>query len=377
MLDPISDLHAVAMLHYDERFSIVDANRSAQHLLGRTRDELIALSGLDLVHPDDRASAASGLATHLGDPRRGWPAIVRILPTHGGPIHVTIHFAVLPSPIGEAKYVAQLVPATFLVAMDSLIDELIADVNVELLLERVLTAAEAHGLVRASVHCTESFSGAGVFSFVQDRGVGASIDLLSSSLAQKTRTLTTANQPVFVSLPKLALPETIAHMDMTFRGCALFPLRIRAGVVGALAVWTEQTEGLGVFAHAVMNRIATITGHAIERNLEINAENPIREIGPMRINLVERTVELSGKVVRLTPIESAIMGLLSDLPGRPVTRERIAQHLFGSTHIGDGRSSDVHIRNIRAKLGDDSFNPQLIVTVRGVGYAIRRPLPKK
>lgn len=373
MLDPISDSLAVATLHYNESFSVVDANASAQRLLGRTRNELISLSGLDLVHPDDRAGAASGLATHLSDPRRAWPAIVRILTATGESFHATIHFAVLASPVGDVKYVAQLVPAAFLVSMDSLIDALVVDVHVEMLLERVLTAAEAHGLVRASLHCTEGFSGVGDFSVVHHRGFGASVDIFTPILAKKLRTQINASEPSFVSLPNLALPETIIHQDRAIRGCALFPLSIRAGVVGALAIWTEQTEGLGVFAHSIMQRIATVTGLAIERNLQINAENPVREIGSLRINLVDRSVELCGKIVKLTPIESSIMGLLSDVPGRPVTREQIALHLFGSTHLGDGRSSDVHIRNIRAKLGDDSFNPQWIVTVRGVGYIIRRP----
>jgi DNA-binding response OmpR family regulator len=54
--------------------------------------------------------------------------------------------------------------------------------------------------------------------------------------------------------------------------------------------------------------------------------------------------------------------------GLVLTRDRLLQHVWGYDYAGDTRTVDVHMRWLREKLEDDPASPQLLLTVRGVGY---------
>ena len=79
----------------------------------------------------------------------------------------------------------------------------------------------------------------------------------------------------------------------------------------------------------------------------------------------------SGAEVPLTSIEFDLLSTLAENDGRPVSRD----DLFGAapghnSRSGYDRSVDVHIGNLRKKIEQDPANPQLIKTVRGVGYML-------
>ncbi|MBI3947919.1 MAG: response regulator transcription factor [Armatimonadetes bacterium] len=76
---------------------------------------------------------------------------------------------------------------------------------------------------------------------------------------------------------------------------------------------------------------------------------------------------LNGQPVRLTPMEFQILLLMARSPGRAFNREEIIEHASGMEFI-DARTVDVHIRHLRAKLGEDPSNPRYLHTVWGVGY---------
>jgi two-component system alkaline phosphatase synthesis response regulator PhoP len=57
--------------------------------------------------------------------------------------------------------------------------------------------------------------------------------------------------------------------------------------------------------------------------------------------------------------------------GRVLTRDRLLQHVWGYEYAGDTRTVDVHMRWLREKLENDPANPQLLQTVRGVGYRFK------
>ena len=59
---------------------------------------------------------------------------------------------------------------------------------------------------------------------------------------------------------------------------------------------------------------------------------------------------------------------LASAPGRVFSRAQLLEDVWGYDFYGDERVVDVHIRGMRAALGDDATNPQIIATVRGVGY---------
>jgi DNA-binding response OmpR family regulator len=86
------------------------------------------------------------------------------------------------------------------------------------------------------------------------------------------------------------------------------------------------------------------------------------------VDVARRTVEVDGDPVRLTYVEFEILHTLAANPGRVYTRQMLLEALWGGSDYREPRTIDVHVRHLREKLERNSQEPQLILTVRGVGY---------
>lgn len=93
-------------------------------------------------------------------------------------------------------------------------------------------------------------------------------------------------------------------------------------------------------------------------------------IGGLIINPDQRTVELYGKKVELTPKEFDILYLLAKHPKKVHSAENIFQQVWGEDYYEGGNTVMVHIRTLRKKLGEDKNKNRMIKTVWGVGYTI-------
>ncbi len=93
------------------------------------------------------------------------------------------------------------------------------------------------------------------------------------------------------------------------------------------------------------------------------------QIGDLTIDPGARSVQRDGADVTLTLSEFEILFKLAKSPRRVFTRQELMDHLWKGNFYGDLRSVDVHVRHLRQKVEHDPSNPQLIRTVRGVGYA--------
>ena len=93
--------------------------------------------------------------------------------------------------------------------------------------------------------------------------------------------------------------------------------------------------------------------------------------GGIRIDLARRTVEADGRQVQLTYVEFELLRILAANPGRVYTRQMLLEALWGGSEYREPRTIDVHVRHLREKLERDPSDPQLIFTVRGVGYRFR------
>jgi DNA-binding response OmpR family regulator len=91
----------------------------------------------------------------------------------------------------------------------------------------------------------------------------------------------------------------------------------------------------------------------------------------IRIDLARRTVEAAGKPVQLTYVEFELLRILAANPGRVYTRQMLLEALWGGSEYREPRTIDVHVRHLREKLEQDPSEPELIFTVRGVGYRFR------
>ena len=93
-------------------------------------------------------------------------------------------------------------------------------------------------------------------------------------------------------------------------------------------------------------------------------------VGPVTIDFEKYEVTRNGKRVSLTYKEHELLRFLAGNPDKPFTREVLLDRVWGGDYIGGVRTVDVHVRRLRAKLGD--LRGQTIETVRGVGYRFRR-----
>lgn len=94
----------------------------------------------------------------------------------------------------------------------------------------------------------------------------------------------------------------------------------------------------------------------------------ILRAGDIELDLESRTVAVFGRAIELTPIEFDLLAVLARHPGRVFTRLQLLEAAQGTAYEGYERSIDQHIKNLRAKLGDDARAPRYILTVFGVGY---------
>ena len=95
---------------------------------------------------------------------------------------------------------------------------------------------------------------------------------------------------------------------------------------------------------------------------------PPQRFGSLLIDHARREVTLAGQPLALTPLEFALLTALAAHPGRVFTRAQLLERVWGDDYFGDDHVVDVHIANLRKKLGDDPAGPRTIETVRGVGY---------
>ena len=107
---------------------------------------------------------------------------------------------------------------------------------------------------------------------------------------------------------------------------------------------------------------------AVLRRGDGAAAAPPDIIGPIEIDRQRHEVRIHGEPVDLTPREFAILDALASSPGRAFTRRQLCERAFGFDYCGLERTVDAHVVKLRRKLGDDSSEPRLVVTVRGVGY---------
>jgi two-component system, OmpR family, alkaline phosphatase synthesis response regulator PhoP len=98
------------------------------------------------------------------------------------------------------------------------------------------------------------------------------------------------------------------------------------------------------------------------------SDSGIIDAPPLRIDLARRRVTKRGAPVDLTALEFDLLRELAGRPGIVYSRAQLLQRVWGYDFLGDERVVDVHIGLLRKKIEDDSSEPELLKTVRGVGY---------
>ena len=92
------------------------------------------------------------------------------------------------------------------------------------------------------------------------------------------------------------------------------------------------------------------------------------KIGDIVIDQMEHTISRNDKQIPLTRLEFDLLVALAKEPGRVFTREALLNEVWGYQHAADTRLVNVHVQRLRGKIESDAENPELVQTVRGVGY---------
>ena len=88
----------------------------------------------------------------------------------------------------------------------------------------------------------------------------------------------------------------------------------------------------------------------------------------LSIDVAGHIVKREGRVIALTPLEFDLLVTLARSPWKVFSREELLEQVWGYRHAADTRLVNVHVQRLRSKIERDPERPELVVTVRGVGY---------
>ena len=99
----------------------------------------------------------------------------------------------------------------------------------------------------------------------------------------------------------------------------------------------------------------------------------VHRIGPLEVDTLSREARLEGALLPLTRLEFDLLETLARHAGQVLSREQLLDQVWGYDYYGDARAVDSAVKRLRAKLRESGGNPDIVSTVRGVGYRLERP----
>lgn len=110
----------------------------------------------------------------------------------------------------------------------------------------------------------------------------------------------------------------------------------------------------------------------LKRTSKLPAPRPVIELNNIRIDCAKRQAFSHEQLLELTNAEFNILEMLIKSPGQAFSKEELTEYALGRKYTAYDRSIDVHISNLRNKLGDDPDGEPLLKTVRGFGYMFEK-----
>lgn len=169
----------------------------------------------------------------------------------------------------------------------------------------------------------------------------------------------------------------VCRQVRTFSDCYILMLTARDDetdrIIG-LGVGADDYIGKPFSPREVVARVSAV----LRRPRQSRATSPEesaekRQFGDVLIDPGLREVWVGDRRLSLTRTEFDILDVLSSNPRATLTRRQIIDRVWNTEWVGDDHVVNVHIANLRRKLGDDPIEPLYLLTVRGVGYRMGRP----
>lgn len=192
---------------------------------------------------------------------------------------------------------------------------------------------------------------------------GAAAWELAAFTSQKS-----ALQSIRLTPPQVVMVQVDATPAGRLRFYEMVRYRLPTGVIVALGETrpVQATHWAGYLALPVVaEELWTLLAEIGSANGE-----PVLQHGPIRLNVVTRTVSSTNGQHHMTPKQCALLHLLMTRPGVVVSRSEIMAAIWDTSYMEDTRTLDVHIRWLRERIEPDPSNPVYLLTVRGQGYRL-------
>ncbi|HJW22672.1 MAG TPA: response regulator transcription factor [Candidatus Limnocylindrales bacterium] len=109
----------------------------------------------------------------------------------------------------------------------------------------------------------------------------------------------------------------------------------------------------------------------LRRRRPIGLAGTAAPVDGLEVDVARRAVRVDGQPIELTALEFDLLAALARDPGTVVRRSALLDRVWGPEFVADEHLVDVHVANLRRRLGDDADSPRFVETVRGVGYRLR------
>lgn len=170
---------------------------------------------------------------------------------------------------------------------------------------------------------------------------------------------------------QLATPDVVIFNSLSFRTSGRKSCqRLNKALNGTpLIMITEKASGCQ--AQEIITPPFT-PRKVVNRVAKYRAKDPTnaQSAGEIRLDDETNRVRINGHSAILTPLSARLLGLLMRNAGSAVSREQIMREIWNTSYFGDTRTIDVHVSWLRKAIEKDPRNPQMLVTVRGVGFRL-------
>jgi len=169
----------------------------------------------------------------------------------------------------------------------------------------------------------------------------------------------------------LTLPDTDGvHLCRRIRAAGNLPVIMVTGRTDSGQVVAGLEAGADDYVtKPVIGEVLAARVRAVLRRVRPTLARRL-QVGDLELLVEEGTTRRAGRELHLTHTEFRLLVELAAHAGHVVTREQLLQHVWGYDYFGDTRLLDVHIRRLRSKVERDPDHPELVTTVRSVGYRL-------
>ena len=176
-----------------------------------------------------------------------------------------------------------------------------------------------------------------------------------------------------VNLPGLDGFEVL-RSARTFSDAYVIMLTARAEEIDRIVGLSVGADDYLVKPFSPRELVARIRALLRRPRVSTDASTQPWRAGDLTVDLRRRAVTLRGSPVLLTMIEFDLLATLIREPGVVYTRQQLLDRGWGADYVGAEHVVDVHLANLRRKLGDNAARPTYIDTVRGIGYRFRESI---